>query len=457
MQPRWQTTSFAAMLDGNNGGGCFVAPTAHPSESLEPKADARTLHYQPWLTPVGAPLRTLCTDVLRSLPLPEITPGRKHRTDALRRREAALETLMANLAALVLSPLPHAASAIPLRNGKRTRYDRHEVVPRVLSERLTSLVASGYATLVPSSYKRLRTCLVPSIALRSAIAAHNVTLADVGLVPGEESIILRNPERRHGYSKSIQGSLIDYWDTSLSVKLREEMATINDTLQAADIRFDGVPLPPIHLVRIVHGTLADTVNPQFNRHGRLYRGPWINLKASERHKLTLGGEPLADLDYSAMFMQLAYVKQGLAPPEGDPYAIPGLEMHRAAVKRIVSSLWFREAGREMRLSVEQKESLPSGWTMGRFLEALSSLHPGIAPLFGTDVGPGFVATESRIMVAVLLELAASGIASLPVHDGLMVATSRKLVAAETMRRVSEEILGRELPVAEKPIALLDEK
>ncbi|WP_245496225.1 hypothetical protein [Rhizobium leguminosarum] len=62
-----------------------------------------------------------------------------------------------------------------------------------------------------------------------------------------------------------------------------------------------------------------------------------------------------------------------------------------------------------------------------------------------------MALESKILVGILLELASKGVAALPMHDGIMVAASNKQLAIETMRKVSEEKVGRPLQVVEKAI------
>lgn len=62
-----------------------------------------------------------------------------------------------------------------------------------------------------------------------------------------------------------------------------------------------------------------------------------------------------------------------------------------------------------------------------------------------------MATESRIMVALLLRLESLGIPAMGLHDGIQVAVSNKEKAAEAMEEVSERLLGVALPVTEKPI------
>ena len=103
------------------------------------------------------------------------------------------------------------------------------------------------------------------------------------------------------------------------------------------------------------------------------------------------------------------------------------------------------------LHPDLKALLPEGWTSKRLVSAITSRHPLIAPLFGTDCGLDLMFTESQILVALLLRLETLGIPALPMHDGIMVPQSRKAAAMQAMRDVSEHKVGTALPVREKPI------
>lgn len=151
-----------------------------------------------------------------------------------------------------------------------------------------------------------------------------------------------------------------------------------------------------------------------------------------------------------MFIQLAYAHLGAVMPEGDPYMISGLEAYRSTVKKLVSSLFFRD-GMASRFP-RDIEKLPPPWTMQKFVSAVSVRHKAIAALFGSDIGFRLMYAESEVLVAVLLELASQGVAALPMHDGLMVAETHRSVAIAVMEQTSQVKLGRALVVVEKPIS-----
>lgn len=184
--------------------------------------------------------------------------------------------------------------------------------------------------------------------------------------------------------------------------------------------------------------------------GRLWGGFWQTTKADKRHLITIGGEDIVDLDYVSMFAMLAYLKATGHLPSGDPYAIPGLEGHRDGAKLALISLLSRMGGME-RLAPKLKALLPDDWTAWMLEGAMTDHHRPIALLFGSDIGVELMNTESRILMAVLLELAGKGIPALPMHDGINVRVSDRDAAMDTMRTVSGQMLGVALPLKDKPI------
>ncbi|RUV20718.1 hypothetical protein [Mesorhizobium sp. M7A.F.Ca.MR.245.00.0.0] len=167
-----------------------------------------------------------------------------------------------------------------------------------------------------------------------------------------------------------------------------------------------------------------------------------------RADLRINGEPIADLDYASMFPRLAYARVGAEPPEGDLYAIPGLEEHRAGVKAGFAAM-LSSSNEMTRLPSEVKEALPLGWTGRRLAQAISFKHPALVPLFGKDTALDLMFTESCILVAVLLRLAKMGIAALPMHDGVMVAARHFEMAKEVMMMVAAAREGALIPVVAK--------
>lgn len=422
----------------------MLEPILPPQKTGSEKALPHVFHYDAWLTAGDGPLAALAESAFEMLAPPIITPGRSPRADATERRKLCTATLVANLSMVALSPAHYAGVAVPLRNGKLSRYDRKDFNTDVLRLVIEQAERAGLVLAEEAVFKERRTVVVPTSRFRQLVAAHEVSLADILHLQGRETIELWAGSRRSGHKTPV-----DYADCLEADTLRTQMAEINRVLNSADIRLDGRQIGPVHLVRKFRIEGPEDA-PTFDRHGRLYGGFWEDLPKEQRHLLTIDGEPVVDLDFASMFIQLAYCRQGLQPPSGDLYAIPGLEEHRKAAKSLMVSLFFRNA-EARRLPAGSKEALPQGWSMERFKAAAAALHPAIAHLFDTNVGFELMALESEILVGILTGLGSKGVAALPMHDGIMVAFSQKELAIETMQNVSAQKLGRSLPVVEKSI------
>lgn len=284
--------------------------------------------------------------------------------------------------------------------------------------------------------------------------ASEVGADEVGRSADGETIILRAGGSKRGQPKP----LIDYAETEETRLLRAEMSRINKALNAATITVDGIRCEPIHLTRRFQ--IASSKAPHtFDQHGRIYGGFWINMHRTERHRIRINGETLADLDFTALFTQLAYLEAGLPLPVGDPYGgFPGLDIvgddperahaRRDAIKRGMNAFFFR-TGRMERLPSEVKQLLGPDWTATKFAASLRTRHAPIRHLFGTGLGIRFMFTESRILVKTLLDLLDLGIIALPIHDGIMVPVSHQQEALQAMRNASASITGFQLPVKAK--------
>ncbi|MBB6221930.1 hypothetical protein [Rhizobium leguminosarum] len=420
-----------------------------PQKSAATKALPYVLHYDAWLTAGDGRLVALAERVFEMLAPPIITPGRKPRADAAVRRKLCSVTLVANLVMVALSPVQYAGLAVPLRNGRLSRYDRKDFNSDVLRLVVAEAENEGLVSVEEAVFKERRTVVAPTSRFRQLVAAHRISLADIHHLEGRETIELWAGSRRSGHKAPI-----DYVDCGEADTMRTQMGEINGILNNADILLDGQQTGPVHLVRKFRLDQPEDVGG-FDRHGRLYGGFWEDLPKEQRHLLTIDGEPVVDLDFASMFIQLAYCRQGLQPQSGDLYVIPGLEEHRKAVKSLMVSLFFRDA-EARRLPAGSKEVLPSGWNMKRFKAAAAARHPAIAHLFDTNIGFELMVLESEILVGILIELASKGVAALPMHDGIMVAASHKEMAVETMQNESARKVGRSLPVVEKPIRRLHE-
>ncbi|RWN98691.1 hypothetical protein [Mesorhizobium sp.] len=351
--------------------------------------------------------------------------------------------LVANLAVMHHGHPAHSRLAIPLRHTSLSRYDRNGFghLPHVID----AMAALGLVVKHPAHIKKRRTGIEATGSLLDALLSG--TVAEVGRAEGEETIWLTARMGRDGVGRKLPYQLVDYVDTPEACALRREMEEINTFLATQRIELQGQPQAGFKLTR--RFLLRNIGDPHaFNLHGRLYGGFWESLPKRLRADLRINGEPIADLDFASMFPRLAYARVGAEPPEGDLYAIRGLEECRAGVKAGFAAM-LSSSNEMTRLPSGVKGALPVGWTGRRLAEAIGEKHPALVPLFGKDIAMDLMFTESCILVAVLLRLARMGIAALPMHDGVMVAASKSAVVKSAMERIALHSTGSQVPVVMK--------
>lgn len=417
----------------------------------------RDSNHDPWLICSGARLQSIAMDLFMDTEMLRPSSPRRPRRDAEDRRRQIVDNLVASLTSQALQPGLGRGLMVSTKNDPLTRYDRRDFPRQVVAEEVHALSETGWLMLEPGAHHGPRSTIKPSRKLKQRLAQSGATLDEVGRLVGGETIILKARAAGRGLPKP----LIDYRDTAETRRLRDELAGVRDFLQDADITVDGLPLAPYQLTRQF---LIDSAQqlPTFARHGRLYGGPWINMHRDQRYRLRIAGEELADLDFTAMFTQLAYLMAGAELPEGDPYdGVPGLELNRVAdpveraqvrqaIKQGLNALYSRQ-GRMFRMPHEMKLQLGPDWTGAKLEAALRERHSPIQHLFGIGIALDLAFTESKVLMRTLRDLMAQGIAALPIHDGIMVPISKQNLALAAMRDASRVIVGVELPVKSKPL------
>lgn len=356
-----------------------------------------------------------------------------------------VSSIVANLKVLHVNHRWGQYLALPMKHAALTRYDRpgFGLLPQIVG----SMERAGLIMVHPAKAHIRRTGVEAISWLRADLTRPDIPIADVGRAEGEEVIRLSARVGRDQQGDKLPAILVDYQDSEETLRLRGEMEEINAFLTAQRIEVKGEPQAGVRLTR--RFLLRSPSSPiDFNLHGRLYGAFWLSMPKALRDGLTINGEHIADLDFASMFPRLAYARVGAEPPEGDLYAIPGLEEHRGGVKAGFAVI-LSSSNEMTRLPSGVKGALPAGWTGRRLAEAIGSKHPALVPLFGKDIAMELMFTESCILVAVLLRLARMGIAALPMHDGIMVPHRNEGIAARTMAKVGMITTGAYLPVVAK--------
>ncbi|MRX33845.1 hypothetical protein [Aminobacter sp. MDW-2] len=421
-----------------------ASPSEEPSHDGEKVECHRNIPFSPFLVPASASLVTLADAILEGTESLRHANGRKRR-DATERRREAVRTLLANIACLVAHYPEGTLLSLSARKDGATRYDRPKFPVDVLSGACRAMEQLGLLVVHTGSRGQWRTTIAPTAVLvgRIAEARHRGPIK-VARRAGAETIILKAKTRSDGPKL-----LINYADTDSTRAMRKDMEALNTLLSKADIRLgEERPLVPVFLTRRFQIDCPEAPHV-FDRHGRLYGGFWQSLPKARRHLLRIDGEPVADLDFAAMFVQLAYLHAGAAIPNSDPYGdIDGLP--RKAVKKAVASLLCRQ-GAMVRLPSDLRQLVDPEWTGRKVEAAIRERHPAIAHLFGVGIGLRLMFTESEIMLATLRILIGQGIPVLPMHDGIMMAATQEAAARRAMARGSMLIVGTALPVVRKDI------
>jgi hypothetical protein len=370
---------------------------------------------------------------------------------------------IANLAHAVLVPPGTGQLAILTGNGRngRTRYD-NPALGKPFRTLLHGLDELGLAQWRNSPQRGVASSLAPTDSFARAVKEAGITLADFGRQAGEEVVIASRKEHlRVSDGLVISRELVDYADTAETIAIRDAVRGLNTFLEEADIVFVddclGFVDPHSRSMARYFTLTADDGAPRFDRNGRLFGGFWQNLRKDRRRGIRIEGEAVANLDFASMFPRLAYASVGAAAPEGDIYAISGLEGHRRAVKMALNCLlmddFHRSAWPKDLVTAEgggdATAILPAGWTVKRTKDAILKKHPALRPCFGVGIGLTLMHMESQILVRVLKEMKARRLVALGLHDGLLLPRSRAEEGRMLMEVISREFTPAGIPVAMK--------
>ena len=379
-------------------------------------------------------------------------PKRRMKDQDRANLHAMLMAVISNLALSAAHGTRPPSVGVMLRSSrdKVTRYHRPAFtgLPKLLDNLAKAEV--GFK-LIRSVTKGISSALVANAALEETLGRFAFGMDDFQRIEGSETVWLSR--KKHDYIlKTHTTELIDYRDTPETIRYRAEMQTINEALKAADLTLNGSPIPTTSRQLRRHFSLpkdAPEGAERFDLGGRLFGGRWLDLKKLERKGIRVAGEANVELDFSSLFLRLAYLEAGVTPPKGDLYAaVQGFSepQWRDGVKRVVNALFFRSTPLS-RVPEDAKELLPSKTTGTAIRGAILAAHPALASVIERGLGLSFMFVESQILVAALLRLAAQGVPVLPIHDGILCAKSKAAIVHEAMSEASMQITGFYLPIS----------
>lgn len=173
---------------------------------------------------------------------------------------------------------------------------------------------------------------------------------------------------------------------------------------------------------------------------------------------------MKEVDVSASFLSIALACAGCALPEGDPYALPGLDMekHRQAVKQWfvitfgagkLCSKWPSKGGQGTQGSIKATEIKHAALKRYPFLSHLQSIVPeavmAVVPEAARHkaVGMYLMCLEAQIMTKAIDDIIREGGIALPMHDALIVPASWVDRARKAIEQASVARLDRTLQVS----------
>jgi len=249
-----------------------------------------------------------------------------------------------------------------------------------------------------------------------------------------EVILLKQSKDLEGVTK-----LIDYEDTPEVERLRQEVRTINAYISAADATLLSSDQGPAvnrdrQVVSAHHRALRRVFNNEsWNAGGRLFGGFWMNMEREHRFaRIRLDGERIANVDFSSLFPRLAYTRTNVPPPSKDLYEVEGECTNRDGWKKLTNALLF--AVKPLRQWPKDTSRYFGKMKLQKAIETIKQKHHPIAHLFETGIGFQFMREESDMLVCILDALRQKDIVALPLHDSVLVAMSRALIAKRIMER-----------------------
>lgn len=268
-------------------------------------------------------------------------------------------------------------------------------------------------------------------------------VAPICLAEGAEVIYLRDKIANESVP-------VEYQDTPETIAMRKEVEAINAHLR----RYPCTHVGPLvtanvnyhpYLIRIFN-------NNDWRQGGRLY-GYWPqSIKAEDRHKLRIQGEPLADMDFGSCAVALLHFHDGIEfDPDIDPFLIPGFEAHRDTIKRASYAILNspkKLTGYPDEFSKEGRSKL----TWKELNELIKKHIPIIHKYSYTGIGLILSYYESCILVRVMNMLISANVGFIPMHDGIMIPESQKDLTSWLMRGCYYYYTKQQIKVKHKTFA-----
>ncbi len=418
-------------------GDAHSAPTAPLDDQAKPHRDRP---FNPWRIARTEAARTIIAEAVGTLQAHEEALNLRRR----KRRQSDQETFEATVSAILSDLIYHHLKGfdggvfITRSNrilGTKSRYKPTaygKTLPAVLD--LMSALAVGMVEQVigrtHADGQNKNTTIRAGTWLLDRIDSRGITLEDLSVSDRQEVIVLRRCKEDFWD----EGGDHEYEDDPTTRHYRTQMTGINASLRDADITFDEAALDDCervvddgdrHLRRVF-------TQERFDSGGRLFGGFWQGLSKKERLRgLMIGGETAVELDYGEMAPRVVYGLSGVQPDREDLYAIPRYGSFREGIKLVMNAMLF-SSHRLTRMPKGGRKHFRRWHRIEDVMVAIEEAHLLIRHQFFTGIGHETQFTESQILIDVLLLLKAREIVALPIHDAILVPSSRHAEARGVM-------------------------
>ncbi len=298
---------------------------------------------------------------------------------------------------------------------------------------------------------------------------HHVTREMIHLAPETECIILRNRNPATGKKEQI-----DYEDPPDVPRMREELTTYNNLLHRSFIDLPSYPPDGFQESSRKRGRVnfSDKFikrifsNGSWEDGGRFYGGWWQHIPRDERPNIILAGQPVRELDYSALHIVLLYAQEGLdfwSADGGDAYSLPDYPLQASPddVRDLLKQVLLISINAENRtkalraINSEIREDPDRfGWVkrnkvdLGKLIDAFAARHQPIRHRFFSGSGIKLQNIDAQMAEGIIRDMTQAGIPTLCVHDSFVVGVphSAKLWASmEKHYLATAKLLGVDLP------------
>jgi hypothetical protein len=236
------------------------------------------------------------------------------------------------------------------------------------------------------------------------------------------------------------GNLIPYRETARTHEVKKKLQTVNDVNGAAEI---------LRGPEVYKAYMVAKFKQKLTLYGRLHTSGFHHvqgLSEIKRAELTINGDPVIELDFSALHPNLMYASVGIQYPlDGDPYTVlHSDEEARPYLKQLLLYLLnskdfiqAEQAGNNYLYEhhTERKQLKKIGITNARpLMEAYDREHSPINHFFcnGKETGLRVMNLDAKIALDIVYDYAKKGIPILAVHDSFIVQQQYQDLLRDTM-------------------------